>query len=168
VRGSALYDRALCKREMGQADEARSDLDHYLALFPNGALAAQASCALAQLDAAAGSLKEAAAGFERSLNLKPDAALACEAAFRLGRCREQLADTTAAMRAYGEASRCPQASQPYRLSALARLAALHESRHEITRAIEAYRDIVQHSTDQELTAAATERVSKLSAAQNRR
>ena len=120
------------------------------------------------MEASAGRLDSAATGFERTLALRPDAALACEAAFRLGRVREQLSDTTGAMRAYREAGQSPQLGQPYRLSALARLATLHEARHEYTRAIAAYRDIVQNSTDRELVAAASERVNRLSNHQRRR
>jgi hypothetical protein len=66
------------------------------------------------------------------------------------------------MKAYAVARDCPDLDQPYRLSALARLAALHESRREYTRAVEAYRDIIHHSKDRELTAAAEDRVSQLS------
>jgi hypothetical protein len=72
------------------------------------------------------------------------------------------------MRAYVEASHCPDLRQPYRLSSLARLAALHEARHEYGRAIADYREIVQNSTDRELIAAASDRVTKLSEAQRRR
>ena len=53
-------------------------------------------------------------------------------------------------------------------AALARLAALHETRKEYAQAVEAYRDIMKNSRDQELVAAAADRVSQLSAAQRRR
>ena len=168
VRGAARYNLALCRRELGQADDARQELQRYGAEFPSGPLAAPAACALADLDAAAGRLDAAVAGFERALSLEPGAALAAEAAFRLGRCREQQGDTTAALRAYGEASRCPELGQPYRLSSLARLAGLHEARRQYTRALVAYRDIVQNSKDRELIAAASDRVTQLSAAKRRR
>ncbi len=168
VRGAALYDRALCRRELGQSDEARTDLMRYAVEFPTGPLAAPAATALAAMEAAAGRLDSAQTGFARALSLKPDASLACEAAFRLGRVREQLADTTGAMRAYREAGQSPDLAQPYRLSALARLATLHEARHEYTRAIAAYRDIVKNSKDRELVAAASERVNRLSNHQRRR
>lgn len=168
VRGASMYNLALCKRELGQADESRQELERYRSEFPNGPLAASASCALADLDAAAGNLDKAAEGFENALALRPDPALAAEAAFRLGRCREQQGDTTAAVKAYGAATRCPELGQPYRLSALARLAALHEARREYTRAIGVYNDIVANSRDRELVAAASERVTQLSAAKRRR
>ena len=80
---------------------------------------------------------------------------------RLGRAREQLKDLPGAIRAYGVARACPDVDQPYRLSALARLAALHESRREFTRALDAYRDIIHNSKDRELIAAAEDRVSQL-------
>jgi TolA-binding protein len=168
VRGPAMFDLALCKRELGENEEARHELERYAAEFPAGPLAAQASLAMADLDAAAGRTDAAAAGFAHALSLQPGTALAAEAAFRLGRCREQLADTTGAVRAYNQAASCTDRSQPFRLSSLARLAALHEARREYTRALIAYRDIVQNSKDRELIAAAADRVTQLSAAQRRR
>ena len=123
---------------------------------------------MADLDEAAGNLKEAAAGYDQALNMKHSAALGAEIAFRLGRVREQLSDVPGAIRAYQEARTCPNRGEPYRLSALARLATLHESRKEYTRAVEAYRDIMQNSKDRELIAAAADRVSQLSASTRRR
>jgi hypothetical protein len=72
------------------------------------------------------------------------------------------------MRAYYEVARTAPRAEPFRLTALARLAALHESRHEITLAVAAYRDIMQNSKDQELVAAAADRVSQLAPSTNRR
>ena len=72
-----------------------------------------------------------------------------------------------ALKAYRTASACTDLDQPFRLSALARLAALHESRHEPAQAVAAYRDIMQNSKDKELVAAATERVTQLSATTRR-
>src|SRR5262249_8267984 len=85
--------------------------------------------------------------------------------FRLGRCREQLGESSAAIRAYVEAAACPDRDQPYRLSAVARLAALYEARHEYTRALAAYRDLIQNSKDRELIASAPDRVSQPPASQ---
>jgi len=138
------------------------DLERYRREFPSGALVAQAVFQLADLDEAAGKLPEAQAGFSDVLTRSPGVALGAEAAFRLGRCREQLHDVPGAMKAYTVARACPDLDQPYRLSALARLAALHEARHEFTRAVEIYRDIIHHSKDRELAAAAEDRVTQLS------
>ena len=49
----------------------------------------------------------------------------------------------------------------YRLSAVARCAAMYESRREYTRAVAAYRDIIKNAGDQELVEVATDRVSQL-------
>ena len=49
----------------------------------------------------------------------------------------------------------------YRLSAVARVAALYEKRKDYPRAVAAYRDIAQNATDRELAAAAADRASQL-------
>jgi len=162
VAGPARYNLALCERQLGELETARVDLERYRREFPSGALVAQAVFQLADLDEAAGRMPEAQAGFADVLSRSPGVALGAEAAFRLGRCREQLHDVPGAMQAYTVARGCPDLDQPYRLSALARLAALHESRHEFTRAVEIYRDIIHHSKDRELAAAAEDRVTQLS------
>jgi TolA-binding protein len=162
VSGPARYNLALCERQMGEPDQARADLERYRSEFPNGTQAAQAVFQLADLDEAAGRIPEAAAGFAQALAMKPGAGLEAEIAYRLGRCREQTKDVPGAIRAYGVARACTDLDQPYRLSALARLAALHESRREVTRALEAYRDIIRNSKDRELVVAAEDRVNQLS------
>ena len=168
VRDPARYNLALCQRQLGDVAAARGELERYRTEFPHGTQAASAVFQLADLDEAAGDLPTAAKGFEQALNLPHGPAVGAEIAFRLGRCREQQQDVPGAVRAYQEARDCPVRGEAYRLSALARLAALHESRREITRAIEAYRDIMQNSKDKELVAAAADRVSQLSASTRRR
>ena len=168
VRDPARYNLALCHRQLGDIAQARAELERYRAEFPNGLQAAEAVFQLADLDESAGNLPAAASGFEQALNLKHNAVLGAEMAFRLGRCREQLNDVPGAIRAYQEARACPDRDEAFRLSALARLAALHESRREYTRAIEAYRDIMKNSKDRELVVAAEDRVEQLSASTRRR
>ena len=168
VRDPARYNLALCHRQLGDVAQARAELERYRQEFPAGMQAAEAVFQIADLDEAAGKVQEAAAGFDQALDMKHSVALGVEIAFRLGRAREQLSDVPGAIRAYQEARDCPDRDEPFRLSALARLAALHESRKEYTRAVEAYRDIMKHSNDRELIAAAEERVSQLSASTRRR
>jgi tetratricopeptide (TPR) repeat protein len=110
----------------------------------------------------------AAKEYDRALASRPRAALAVEAAFRLGRSREQLGDTDGALKAYQLAAQSTDRDQPFRLSAVARLAALYEARREISRAVAAYRDIMQNAKDKELVAAAAGRVSQLEAGSRRR
>ena len=50
---------------------------------------------------------------------------------------------------------------PYRLSALARCAAIYEAKKDYSRAYTAYRDIAQNSKDGELAAAAAGRAQQL-------
>jgi TolA-binding protein len=168
VRSAARYDLALCQRALGDNDAARTELEKYRAEFPTGDHAAEATFQLADLDEAADSLDAAMHGFEHALNLAPAPKLAAEIGYRLGHLREQQHDVTGAMRAYNEVARTAPRAEPFRLTALARLAALHESRHEITLAVAAYRDIMQNSKDQELVAAAADRVSQLAPSTNRR
>src|SRR5262249_27245717 len=134
----------------------------------NGEQAADATFQLADLDESAGHLEDAARGFGRTLALSPKPLLALEAAFRLGRCREQMHDGPGALKAYQQATQCGQLANPLRLSAVARVAALHEARGEKSLAVAAYRDIMRNAKDQELVAAAADRVSALAGSQRRR
>jgi len=50
---------------------------------------------------------------------------------------------------------------PYRLSAVARCAALYEAKKDVPRALAAYKDIMRNADDPELVAAAQDRASQL-------
>jgi len=168
LHSAARYDLALCHRQLGDQDKARAELERYRAESPSGAQAADATFQLADLDEGGGHLEDAARGFGRTLALSPAPSLALEAAFRLGRCREQLHDGPGALKAYQVATQSAERAHPMRLSALARVAALHEARGETTLAVAAYRDIMRNAKDQELVAAAADRVSALAGSQRRR
>lgn len=163
VRAAAHYDLAMCHRQLGDAATARTELAQYREEFPHAAQSADAAYQLADLDEADGNLDAASRGFQEALALRPRAALAAEIGYRLGRCRERQKDATGALRAYREAADATGGNEPFRLSALARLAALHEQRHEYTLAVAAYRDIVQNARDRELVAAAEGRLTQLAA-----
>jgi TolA-binding protein len=164
VRSAALYNLALCRRELGDVPAARTALARHETQFPAGSRGAQVAYQIGDLDEAAGRTAAAAAAYQRALDAKPDASLKIELAFRLGRCREALGETDLALAAYARAVAAGDREHPYRLSALARSAALYEGRREFSRALEAYRDIVRHARDRELVAAATDRVSQLESA----
>ena len=100
---------------------------------------------------------------EAGLAANPPARLAPELAYRLGHAREQLADAGGALRAYVQASLLGALGDPFRLSAVARCAALYEAKRQYGRAIESYKDLVRNAKDKELAAAATQRVSQLEA-----
>ena len=164
VRSAARYDLALCQRALGDLPGARAELERHRAEFPTGEHAAETAFQLADLDEAAGDADAAAAGFARALALAPPPAVAAEAGYRLGHLREQAHDPAGAMRAYDAVARSAPRAEPFRLSCVARLAVLHETRHEYTLAVGWYRDIMQNAKDRELVAAASERVSQLTPA----
>lgn len=163
VRSAALYDLAICQRLTGDTASARAGLERHRAEFPTDARSADVACQLGDLDESASAWPAAAAEYQRGLDAHPAAALATELAFRLGRVREQQADVDGALRAYLLAANSTDRNQAFRLSAVARLAALYETRHQTTRAVAAYRDLMANSRDHELAAAAAGRVAQLEA-----
>jgi TolA-binding protein len=168
IASAARYDLALCERQLGQSDEARAELERYRTAWPNDARAADVALQLGDLDEAAGHLDDARREFESALNAKPGAKLAIQIQFRLGRAREQLGDTEGALRAYRVAAATDDRDDPFRLSSVARCAALYEARHEYAPALAAYRDLIRNARDRELVAAATDRASQLEAATRHR
>jgi outer membrane protein assembly factor BamD len=163
VASAARYNLALCQRMLGQPDEAAAELARYRAAWPADQRAAEVAYQLGDLHETAGRMAEAAAEFDRALASRPSGRLGVELRFRLGRLREQAGDRDAALREYRAAAAAPDRDDPFRLSAVARCAALYEARREFTRALEAYRDLVRNSSDRELVAAAADRVSQLEA-----
>ncbi|MBI1797731.1 MAG: tetratricopeptide repeat protein, partial [Candidatus Eisenbacteria bacterium] len=159
---------ALCERLLGRNDEARQGLDQYRHEFPGDARAADVAYQLGDLDDIAGHPSDAAKSFEEALACHPSRALAVEIGYRLGRVREQLGDTDGALAAYQRAADGPDRDQAFRLSAVARCAALYEARKDFARALTAYRDIARNAKDPELVAAATNRVSRLEAGARKR
>jgi TolA-binding protein len=164
VRSAALYNLALSQRMLGAAAEAEETLLRHRRELPQDARAAEVALQLGDLREAAGDAKAAGDEYERGLGAGPAPALAIELHFRAGRCREQLQDADGALRAYQAAVAGADKSDPFRLSALARCAALYEERHDPGRAAAAYRDIARHAPDAQLAAAARGRASQLEAA----
>jgi TolA-binding protein len=158
---ASRYNLALCERMLGQADTARVDLERYASLYPGDARAADIALQLGDLDETAGDLTAAARRYEQALASRPNARLATEIQYRLGHCREQASDLDGALRAYAGAAAAADRDDPFRLSAVARCAALYERRHQYTRALEAYRDLIRNASDRELIAAATDRATRL-------
>ena len=164
VRSASRYNLALCRRELGDTEAARAELEHHRAEFPHDERAADVADQLGDLDEAAGHSDEARAEYERALLEHPRPALAAEAGYRLGKVREQLGQAAAALAAYQQAAASGRRDDPYRLSAVARVAALCEKRHDYPRALAAYRDIARNASDHELAAAAAGRVAQLESA----
>jgi len=168
VRAASRYNLALCERQLGRAEDARAELERYRAEHGEDARAADVAYQLGDLAEAAGDHAGALKEFERALASRPRPELAVELGYRTGLAHEQLGEAEAALRAYQTAAAAPMRSDPFRLSAVARSAALYEKRRETTKALAAYRDIVANARDQELVAAATAKVAQLEAGARRR
>ncbi|HTK31298.1 MAG TPA: tetratricopeptide repeat protein [Candidatus Saccharimonadaceae bacterium] len=168
IASASAYNLALCQRMTGQSDEARTALEAYRAKHPDDARASEVAYQLGDMDETAGQTADAMREYQRALAARPSASLNVELLYRMGRCHEQLKESTAALRWYEQAAAAPQRTNAFRLSALARCAALYETRKEYTRAVDAYRDIAHHSEDHELVAAASGRASQLEALTRRR
>jgi len=164
VASAARYNLALCHRMLGETDKARAMLETYRKENPRDERAAEVAHQLGALYEDAGSFAEAAGEYERALASKVDAALAVELNYRIGLCREKLGDDKAALAAYARATAHPEKANAYRLTALARSAALFESRKDYPKALAAYRDLIKNATDPEIVVAARERASELQSA----
>ncbi len=161
VRSASRYNLALCQRLMGDTQSARAALEQYRADYPGDARAAEIAYQLGDMAESAGQTADAAKEYEAGLAQKCPPAMEAELAFRLGRCRETQNDTDGALHAYQRAAACPDRSQAFRLSALARCAAIYESRREFGKALAAYRDIAQNTRDKDVAQAAAGRASQL-------
>ncbi|HXV14304.1 MAG TPA: tetratricopeptide repeat protein, partial [Candidatus Krumholzibacteria bacterium] len=157
----ARYNLALCHRLLGDVDQARAMLEAYRKENPKDERAAEVAHQLGALDEESGRYAEAAGEYERALASKVDAALAVELNYRVGVCREKLGDEKSALAAYARASAHGDRANTYRLSALARSAALYETRKDYPKALAAYRDLIKNATDPEIVVAARERASEL-------
>ena len=161
MAAAARFNLALCQRRLGRPEEALATLERYRSEHPGDERAALVAAELASLHAEAGEQAAAAAEYEQALAAAPAAALRVEILSRLGQCRETSGDVSGALRAYEEAAAGGQKDDPFRLTALARAAALYEQKGDRKRASAAYRDIAQHAADSELAEAAANRAAEL-------
>ncbi|HLQ67069.1 MAG TPA: tetratricopeptide repeat protein, partial [Candidatus Limnocylindrales bacterium] len=164
VRGAAGYNLALCQRALGQTEESKATLLAYRQEHPGDARADVIAYQLGDIEDAAGSFAEAQTEFERALDAKPSAALDTELKFRVGRCLEEQEKLDDAVRWYLRASQAVDRRNAFRLSAVARMASIYESRREFLKAMSAYRDIAANSKDRELAQAAAGRATQLQSA----
>jgi TolA-binding protein len=161
VRSAARYNLALCQRSIGQTEEAKAALLAYRQEFPGDARADDIAYQLGDLEDAAGRYAEAQVEFEQALSSRPKAALETELHFRIGRCLEEQQQADGALKSYVRASQAVDRRNAFRLSAVARMAAIYEAKKDYVRAMNAYRDIAVNSKDKELAAAAQGRATQL-------
>jgi TolA-binding protein len=161
VRAAARYNLALCQRALGQADSARVTLEAYRAERPADSRAEEVAYQLGDIHDTAGRYAEAQAEFEKALEGKVTAAVETELRFRVGRCLEEQQKTDESIKWYLHASQAVDRRNAFRLSAVARLAAIYESKREFGKAMAAYQDIATYSKDRELAQAAAGRANQL-------
>ncbi|HEU4366460.1 MAG TPA: tetratricopeptide repeat protein [Candidatus Krumholzibacteria bacterium] len=167
VASAARYNLALCHRMLGEVEKSREMLEQYRADNPRDERAGDIAYQLGAIHEDAGRYQEAAREYDVALAGKLDASIRVEAQFRAGYCHEQSGDDKAALAAYARAARHDEKANPYRLSSLARSAALYEKNKDFGKALAAYKDLIKNATDPELVVAAKERANELESAGKR-
>jgi TolA-binding protein len=164
IMGAALYNLALCRRMLEDDAAAAEALEEYESKYKGDDRAADVAYQLADIYNTADRKAEAADAYLRALEAGLDPEFKVEAYYYLGACRESLGDIDGALRAYKGARRSKDGSNPFRLTAVARMASIYEDRTELDAAVKAYRDLVRNSKDEDVVVAAQARVSELEAA----
>jgi tetratricopeptide (TPR) repeat protein len=162
IAAASLFNLAMCRRMLGQTGDALETLERYRSLYPGDERAADVAFQLGDIHENADRTEAAITEYETALALN-SGELSAELYYRLGTCRETLGDEPGAVAAYKKAIDSKDKTDPVRLSAVARCAALYEKKGEYKNAIAAYRDLVENAEDPELVVAAKARVEQLEA-----
>ncbi len=158
---AALYNLALCERLGGRPAVAADRLLDYRKQYPNDERAAAVAFQLGDMHEQSGRLPQAMTELALAAAAPCEDPLRTEVQYRLGACREKLADLTGALAAYRQAAQCNDPVNAFRLSALARSAVLSEDAGDLAAALAAYRDLMKNAADPQLVAAATDRAAQL-------
>ncbi|MEE9271268.1 MAG: tetratricopeptide repeat protein [Candidatus Krumholzibacteria bacterium] len=164
IASAALFNLALCRRILEETAEARTLLERYRKRYPNDERASQVAYQLGDILDLSGEYFDAAEQYKLSIRSGADPVLTIELYYRLGVCREHLDNDKGAIRAYRQALSSKKRSDAFRLSAVARLAALYEKAGNFKRALTAYKDLIRNAKDPELVLAARERATQIEAA----
>ncbi|HET6347636.1 MAG TPA: tetratricopeptide repeat protein [Candidatus Krumholzibacteria bacterium] len=164
VKSAAQYNLALCQRMLGAPDKAVELLEAYRTEHPNDERTAEVAHQLGIIHEEAGQFHDAAVEYNRAMQQKLPGATLVEIRYRLGLCREKQGDDKGAIAAYALAADYSNKADTYRLSAIARSAALHEKHKNYAQALAAYRDLIKNATDPEIVVAAKERATELQSA----
>jgi TolA-binding protein len=162
IAAASLFNLAMCRRMLGQTSDAFDTLERYHSLYPGDERATDVAYQLGDIHENAGRTEAAISEYETAL-ASDNGDLTAELYYRLGTCRETLGDETGAVAAFKKAIDAKDKTDPVRLSAVARCAALYEKKGEYKNAIAAYRDLVENAEDPELIVAAKARVEQLEA-----
>jgi tetratricopeptide (TPR) repeat protein len=146
---------------LGKLEEAMGLLEQYREAHPDDEREADVCLHIGDVHERAGRDTDAEKWYKRGLMAPTNTEQTIELCYRLGMARERQGNNEGALRAYAGALKEDDKSNPYRLSAVARCAALHEQNGNYKRAIVAYRDLIEHASDPEIVVAAKERASEL-------
>jgi tetratricopeptide (TPR) repeat protein len=158
---AALFNLALCQQMLGDFESSASSLTRYREWFPSDERARDVALQLAQLYRDSSRFAEAIAEYKTALEFKTDAALSAELNYEIGNCHEGIAEADLALAAFERSMKSKDRKNPFRLSAVARCAAIYEEKEQYKKALDAYRDLARNAEDAELAAAASERASQL-------
>ncbi len=162
IHAAALYNLALCHRISGESAAAERTLRRYrdsdYAAFGRDTEVARLLGELCEQD---GRYMDAATEYARALQTETDPAARAEMNYRAGTCWISSGDAVAALAAFERSIAGPDPANPYRLSALAQTAALHEKNGDWKDALAAYRELISNAGDPTLVGAARERVLEL-------
>ena len=162
IAAAALFNMALCRRMLGESEQAREHLERYRKEFSStDERAVDIAYQLGDIHDKAGRTKEAIEEYKLGIAAKPPEALFTELYYRIGLCREQLEDFERALTAYRRARKAGSKKDTFRLLAVGRCAAIYEEQENYKGALAAYRDLIENATDPELVVAAKERASQI-------
>ena len=161
LKRASLFNLALCQKQLNDVAQAEQLLESYLTRYSKDARVAEVAFHLGDPQERAGRTDQAVANYEKALIARPQKELQAQLHFRLGVCNETLGSAKSALSHYKSAQAHSVKADPFRLSAVVRLAAIYEDKAQYKLALGAYKDLIRHAGDQELVAVATERVTQL-------
>jgi tetratricopeptide (TPR) repeat protein len=148
---------------LGDTAGSLASLERYRENYPTDERELEIALQLGNLNEAEGDWEAAITEYERALNTGVGEEAMAEVLYRVGQCREYLTDLDGALIAYKRAMSNGPSRDPYRLSAVARSAAIYEDQEDYAGALDAYRDLIRNSSDEELVAVAQTRADELEA-----
>lgn len=163
VKAAGLFNLALCRRMLGDDKDATKLLERYRKSYPNDERKADVANQLGDIYEKAERFDHAIMEFRRALSSNPGDDLKIELFYRAGMCREKMGNDKAALANFSEAKQARDPANPFRLAAVARMAALYEKTEQFKKALSAYRDLMQNAQDPEIVKAASTRVAELEA-----
>lgn len=162
IHAAALYNLALARRINGELAEAERALRRYRdADYDLYGREAEVARALGEICEEQGRYMDAADEYAAVLELAAQEDTAVEMSYRAGLCLSEAGHPKEALASFERSVACVDKSNPYRLSALARIAALREQSGELKQALAAYRDLIAHAGDATLVGAARERAHEI-------